>query len=293
MTINYKMFAQSAGINGKVCKIIFKATRCRDFDAQVLKCYDDTTNIGLLLRAQDAIYKSEQATIKTLYCEDSYLEFETDIWKNPATPLVVNGMDVSQRYIMTWLDGVPSGVSIYASNDSFTNNEYITIGSDDCDVCIYLIKVYERHLSDEEHLSNFIADSSNAKDMLDRFKRNDILDDRGEISYLKLAKANPNCLVHLYEMDHISTHKKTDIVDGCSYIQYHGSDEAILTAENVTVKVQGTSSAKYGTSAFNLDMKFNDGFDLADGTHIKKWSMTENAIPVNYFNYKVNVASCE
>lgn len=293
MTINYKMFAQSAGINGKVCKVIFKATRCRDFDAQVLKCYDDTTNIGLLLRAQDAIYRSEQATIKTLYCEDSYLEFETDIWKNPATPLVVNGMDVSQRYIMTWLDGVPSGVSIYATNDSFTNNEYITIGSEDCDVYLYLIKVYERHLSDEEHLSNFIADSSNAKDMLDRFKRNDILDDRGEISYLKLAKANPNCLVHLYEMDHISTHKKTDIVDGCSYIQYHGSDEAVLTAENVTAKVQGTSSAKYGTSAFNLDMKFNDGFDLADGTHIKKWSMTENAIPVNYFNYKVNVASCE
>ena len=293
MTINYKMFAQNAGLNGKVCKIIFKATRCRDFDAQVLKCYNDSTNIGLLLRAQDAIYKSEQATIKTAYCEDSYLEFETDIWKNPSTPVIVNGMDVSQRYIMTWLDGVPCGAAIYATNDSFVNDEYITIGSNDCDVYLYLIKVYERHLNNEEHLSNFIADSSNAKDMLDRFKRNDILDDRGEISYLKLAKANPDCLVHLYEVDHVSTHKKKDIVNGCSYIQYHGSDEAVMTAQNVTMKVQGTSSAKYGVAAFNLDTKFNDGFDLADGTHIKKWAMTEDAIPVNYFTNKVNVASCE
>ena len=293
MTIDYPMFDENASRNGKVVKVIFKATKCRDYDAQVLKCYDDESNIGLILRAQDAIFKSEQATIQTQYCEDSYLEFETDIWTNPRVPEVRNGVDVSQRYIMTWLDGVPSGVSIYAANDSFRNTQTITIGSNDCDVQLYLLKVYERHLSDEEHLSNFIADAPSAEEMLDRFKRNDILDDRGEISYLKLAKANPNCLVHLYEMDHISTHKKTDIVNGCSYIQYHGSDEATLSAENVTVKVQGTSSAKYGTSAFNLDMKFNDGFNLADGTHIQKWSMTENAIPVNYFNYKVNVASCE
>ena len=293
MTINYEMFGQFQRSLGKSIKVIFKATRCRDYNAQVLKCYNDNTNIGLLLRAQNAIYKSEQATIETQYCEDSYLEFETDIWKNPTTPTIVNGMDVTQRYIMTWLDGVPSGAKVYATNDSFVNHEQIIIGSEDCDVYLYLLKVYEKSLSNEEHLSNFIADSLNAKQMLERYQRNDILDETGEISYLKLAKANPDCLVHLYDVDHITTHKKKDIVSGCTYTQYHGSTEASLSAQNVTMKVQGTSSAKYGVAAFNLDCKFEDGFDYPDGSHTKKWAMTENAIPVNYFTTKVNVASCE
>ena len=38
----------------------------------------------------------------------------------------------------------------------------------------------------------------------------------------------------------------------------------------------------YGISAYNLDTKFPE-----------KWSMDEYAIPVNYYNTKVNVASCE
>lgn len=296
MTINYEMFGQFQRSAGKSIKIIFKATRCRDYDAQVLKCYDDDRNVGLILRAQNAIYKSEQTTINTQYCEDTYLEFETDIWKNPTNPTIVNGADVTPRYIMTWLDGVPCDISVYSSIDSFITNpakhEKIVIGSNDCDVYLYLIKVYEKALSNEEHISNFIADSLNAKQMLSRYERNDILDESGEISYLKLAKANPNCLVHLYEMDHMST-KKSDKVVGCNYTQYHGSDYANLTAENVTVKVQGTSSAYYGEAAFNLDAEFKNGFNHADGTHTDGWSMTEDAIPVNYFTNKVNVASCE
>jgi hypothetical protein len=38
----------------------------------------------------------------------------------------------------------------------------------------------------------------------------------------------------------------------------------------------------YGISAYNFDTKFTE-----------KWSITNDAIPVNYMNTKVNVASCE
>jgi hypothetical protein len=46
-------------------------------------------------------------------------------------------------------------------------------------------------------------------------------------------------------------------------------------------------------AAFNIDAKFEGGFDYPDGSWSKKWSMDEEAIPVNYFTTKVNVASCE
>ena len=296
MTIDYNMFGVNALNNGKVIKLIFKAVNCRDYDAQVLKCYDDTTNIGLIVRAQNAILRSSLTSLTTNYCEDTYIEFETDIWPSIEKKLP-NGIDISERYLIGWLDGVPSGASVYSADDRFNfnpnNPQQITIGSDECDVYLYMLKVYERHLSEENHLTNFIADAPNANEMLARFRRNNILDDNGEISYLKLANANPECRVHLFDIARMTTNKK-DPVQGCTYTQYHGSNEAVLSAEDVAIQVQGTSSAAYGIAAFNLDANFGTaGFTNADGEHISKWSMDENAIGVDYFNFKVNVASAE
>jgi len=65
-------------------------------------------------------------------------------------------------------------------------------------------------------MSNFIADAPNAEEMVDRYNRNDILDENGEISPTKLAEKNPNCRVHLYDIPRITT-TKSDKVKGCTY----------------------------------------------------------------------------
>jgi hypothetical protein len=136
-------------------------------------------------------------------------------------------------------------------------------------------------------------DAPNATEMMARFIRNDILDGRGEIDPKLLAKKNPNCRVHCYEIPRMTT-SKDDKIGGCSYIQYHGSENAVVTAQNVTTRVQGTSSAAYGVAAYNIDADFKKGgFDYPDGSHSDKWAMDENAIPVKYLTTKVNVASCE
>lgn len=287
MSINYPLFESDARTKGKCLKVIFKATKCKDYDGQVLKCYDGNT--GLIMRAQNASFYFAGKTLEVPYCEDEYIEFELDITPN------LNTSGYKQRYVRPWLDGVPAGVQIYDANDNFAadENTFITIGSNDCDVYLYMIKMYETHLTDSEHLDNFIADAPNATEMISRFNRNDILDESGEISYTKLAEKNPNCRVHLYEMDRMTMHKK-DPVENCLYTQYKGSKDAILNAEGVKVKVQGTSSAAYGLAAFNLDSDFKEGFtDLVKNEHIDKWSMSPTAIPVDYFCTKVNVASAE
>lgn len=283
MTINYNLFEMNAPTMGKVFKFIFRAESCRDYDAMVLDCFDQNRNIGLKMQAQQALIKGSQSQITVPYCENSYIEFEFDITKT----------DNVRRYLTAWLDGVPTVFVQYSKTENFINNKNIVIGSPDCDVCIYMIKAYEKHLKDDEHLENFIADSLNAKEMLDRFNRNDIMDkNRGAISPTRLAEKNPNCLVHVYDIDHMV--KEVDVVvPGCSYTQYHGSKDPVLFADNVDIKIQGTSSARYGLSAFNIDSSFNDGFIYPDGTAIDKWSMNENSIPVNYFTTKVNVASAE
>ncbi|WP_291627946.1 hypothetical protein [Clostridium sp.] len=98
------------------------------------------------MQAQSATFNSRNNTISTQYCEDSYIELEFDISKRDSNDI--------RNYIKFWIDGVPSGFIIYDKDDSFIDdtNAYITIGSRDCDVCLYMIKAYEKGLSDEEHL---------------------------------------------------------------------------------------------------------------------------------------------
>lgn len=288
MTINYNLFANRAEQNGKSFKFIFKASNCYDYEAPVLSCYNN--NIGLRINAQAATLTTTSQSMVTNFFEDQYIELETDVWRNDPS-------DTGERYIMFWIDGVPTSVRTYLNNDAgLTQNSPvpITIGSTDCDVYVYLVKVYERTLSKEEHINNFIVDAPNKSEIMQRFNRNDILDNNGEISPYKLAEKNPDCQVHLYEIDRMTVSKK-DPVDNCHYEQYNNGNGEIpaLTADNVTIKVQGTSSAYYGVAAYNIDSDFKGGFDTADGQHIDSWAMTDNSIPVNYFCTKVNVASCE
>ena len=393
MTINYPLLAEDAKNTGKVLKCIFKATNCRNYDAQVLECkkdikiaainneveivpqiengtelqyaysliihddytseladpltavlnvddatsrntlkdtyvlYEDTIYSckfgevekeneddetqyyiyfnpvtiedsfeGWLMTAQSATFKSRNNTIATQYCEDAYIELTLDIGKYDNNKI--------KNYIKLWIDGVPSGFIIYDNTDNFIDydSRNITIGSPDCDVCLYMLKVYEKGLSNNDHLQNFIADAATAEEMLARYRRNDILDERDEISPTRLALANPDCLVHVYEIDRMTRTKK-DKVTGCTYDQYHGSDQVALHADNVTIKVQGTSSEKYVVAAANIDSDFydtdNGGTGLVDTINNKElgedgWSMDGgNAIGCNYFCTKVNVASCE
>ena len=395
MDINYNLWNQNAPVDGKVLKIIFKATNCRDYDARILSCKKDKKVIkeddieklffiennatiqyserlelnsenntiklgetkdivfdmtnkdiretldlkyvlmednkiykchiaetenstkenpeyyagwflmeavdsfdGIVLNAQNAMVNTSNRSLDTQYCEDSYIELEMSITKYDSKKI--------KNYIKFWIDGIPSGYAIYSNSDIFNNPKdcKITIGSRDCDVYIYMIKLYERELTTEEHLTNFILDAPNAEEMMARHKRNDILDpDRKIIDPILLAKANSDCLVHVYEIPRM-TIKKKDPISGCKYSQYHNSDSPILRADNVMIKVQGTSSERYVDAAANIDTDFNymdtadiyppSGLiDTATGKRIEGWKMSENAIPIEFTCTKVNVASCE
>ena len=295
MTINYQPFKSHMADKGKCIKVIYKATNCCNYDAQVLRCRNES-GPGLVINAQNSIYTTDSRELSIPYCEDTRMELEYDVWPSSSS------IALKEKYIMGWLDGVPCAVAQYGSDgfsqsatDGITN---ITIGSDDCDVYIYLVKVYQRHLSDDEHLANFIFDASNATEMIERFQRNDILDERGEISWQKVLEKNPKVQVHLYDIPHIPVGKKeADIVNITEYMMYENGDSTsyALYAENAKLKTQGTSSQAYGVAAYNLDTDFKDtimygrgGVELTEG-----YQLSEYAFPQKYFNTKVNVASCE
>ena len=66
MTINYAPFANASSSKGTTIKFIYKATNCRNYDAQVLSCFEVRSNIdsrGLLVNAQNAIISCESASL--------------------------------------------------------------------------------------------------------------------------------------------------------------------------------------------------------------------------------------
>lgn len=296
MTVNYQPFKNNIISQGCSLKFIFKAVNCYDYDAQVIDCSSAGDECSLRINAQNASFvTSNTSKLYTQYYENSYIELELDVWPKDAA------QENPNNFIMYWVDGVPTNVQAYESSVGSikqTVPRSIVVGSDDCDVYIYLIKAYNRYLTQEQHLSNFIIDAPNAEEIISRYNRNDILDpSSGEISYNKLIEKNPGCHAFLYEIPYMTKSKKDKVLD-CSYQHYYSkSTEPDETASGVEIKVQGTSSAAYGVAAFNIDSKFTKGFNIvkSDGSieEAKGWSMNKNSIPVNYFCTKVNVASCE
>ena len=304
-TFNYNLFGQAYDPKqyGKSFKFIFKAVNCRTYDANVLTCMDSTTGnngVGLVMTANEATLTTANNSIKTYYCKDSYIEFETNI--HPTS---------EYRYLQFWMDGSHDVNKLYDSGDSMqqVTPVGITIGSANCDVYIYMIKAYPTYLTNSNELSNFIMDAPNAYDMVDRYDRNDILNASGEVDYTLLANKNPDLHVICMDINRMSTGKKDNVVAyTVRHIYNTGGQSECFTVNNACVTIQGTSSVGYLESAGNVDINFKNGrtftsdnqsyttssITFDNGTSSTKgYALSENSIPVDYLNVKLNVASSE
>lgn len=305
MTINYDLFGQNYDPKqyGKNFKFIFKAVNCRTYDAQVLSCMDSSNGnngVGLVMTANNAVMTTANETLDTLYCKDTYIEFEANIHPNSE-----------YRYLQFWMDGSHDRTILYSAEDTMqqVNPVGITIGSPNCDVYIYLIKAYPTYLTNENEISNFIMDAPNAFEMVNRYDRNDILNSSGEVDYQKLANKNPDLHIICLDLNRMSTGKKDNVVaHSFRHIYNTGGTSECFTVNNACVTIQGTSSVGYLESAGNVDINFKNNrtftsdnveyttssiaFD--DGTSSTSgYSISSNAIPVDYLNVKLNVASSE
>ena len=247
---------------------------------------------GIRLYAHEGRLQTSSGAVISHYIENEYMELEFDICPKDTD----SSHKVKRNYLKSWMDGIPDGILIYGSAMSLSSKSaMINIGSELCDVDVYLLKAYETVLTDEEHLNHFILDAPNAAEIGARYHRNDIIDSKTkQIDWKKFVQNNPNCLVHLYDIDKMTT-QKTEIVPINTYIQYQGDVEnpkvpqidKIITATKdfyPNMKVQGTSSEAYVAAAANLDVDFGPTLE---------WKMSETAKAINFACTKVNVASCE
>ncbi len=280
LTLDDSFFRGDGTSKGKALKLILKVTNCKDYGATFLSAADQT--VGLTLKAQEGILSSESQSLVFPYCEEEKLELDVNIHSASEGSLAT-----------VWLGGIPSGVFAYAATDTWAQGSPVpvVIGSEDCDVWLYGMRMYGNSLTRYDILANYIADAGTTEEMIARYERNDIYNTNGTISLTKLREANPDLRILHISAGDMTTGKSHEV--SCSVDLSHKKGKG-FTASGVIMKAQGTSSLEYGLAALNLDLDFSEAVWTDEtGEAITAFSMTEGSIPVNYFNIKLNVASSE
>ena len=268
--INYELFNRNLNIrtNGQELKCIFKVEQVRNINASFLRCLSSQANdnVGFEMRAHEAYVKTSSASLYLPYSEEDLIEFEYNIFDEN------NG-----SYIMGYEDGVGTRPLLYDELATLYQNTpaIIEIGSDDCDIRIYRLKVYTSSLTDEEVLMNFYADAFNSDEMIARYERNQIYDENNKLTPWSVANACPDLKVIMIEAPYF-TNNKSDYVKDTKVTCLHKGGDAVLDNwyfENGYHAGQGTTSNEYGAAGRNIDIIF--GFD---GTHTVVSKIAENDV---------------
>ena len=274
MTIPLKLFATDLRQTGKTIELEFAVRQINDYESVVLSCLQG--GVGLELTPNTIRLTSEQSSMETKYKEDERVRVSFVIEKR-----------ANNRLMQIYINGIKSQSLQYPDNDGFTQPSPvgISVNSDTAVVDIYNIRSYNNNLNAQQLLDNYIADLDDIDKKMAIFKRNQVYDIYGNLSYAKLVEQIP-VLIITGELSQYKGDKKTVT------IEYTDSNhpEKSFTATNVELNVQGTSSQYYPRK--NYKGKFKGGFDMTEsGKHEDMFTLDESAVlPANAFCFKADFA---
>lgn len=275
VTIPYLLFGEDFKGTGKTIEIEFATRDVVDYSAIILSCLNGGT--GLKITPQMVEFSGAQTSISTLYKDNEHLRLSIVVEKQSEN-----------RLILIYINGIMSRAIQYASGERFSqlNPANITIGSDDCGIDIYNIRVYDNDLNRQQILDNWIADTQVGSLMLERYTRNNVYDAYGAITPSNLPSGLPYFIIECPELPQFKGDKKT--VSG-SYTNTMYPSRS-FTFDGCEIDGQGTSSSVYYVK--NLDMKFKKGFVTPNGI-VSSYALRVGSIPFNRFVLKADVASIE
>lgn len=275
LTIPLKLFETDFRTTGKTIEIEFATRSVISYDAVLLTCWSGGR--GITIDAQKTLFKSAQSELSVPYKEEEHIRITFTIEKRTGT-----------RLVLVYVNGIMSGAVQYPSDDDFTQAEPvdISIGSKDCTMDIYHIRVYNNDLTRQQVLSNWVADTQLGAILRDRYFRNQVYDDYGQITTTTISKDLPYLVLRSPILPQYKGDKKTiedQFVDSVNTVRSY-------TSEGTEIDVQGTSSQYYYRK--NYKLKYKKGF-IQGTTVVEVYAMNDNAVPVAVFTMKADVASSE
>ena len=278
VNIPFNIFASDFRTTGKTIEIELATREVRDYDAVVLSSWSGDR--GIKVTAQKATIKSEQSEISTQYKEDEHIRVAFCVEKR-----------AENRLLAIYINGIMSGAVQYPDDDDFSQSSPvgISIGSGDCTVDIYCIRVYGNNLTRYQIVENWIADTQNVDKMLDRYWRNNVFDEYGNISIAKLPADVPYLIINAAGYSALPQSKGDKKTVSGEYVDPLNSERS-FTYEGAEIDVQGTSSQYYARK--NYKIKFKGGF-VVNGNKQSTYQLRATSMPTDTFTFKADVASSE
>ena len=276
--IPFNIFGTDFRTSGKTIEFEFATRDVLNYDAVILSTWSGDR--GIKITAQKAMLKSEQSEIFTQYKEDETVRVAFTIEKK-----------AENRLLAIYINGIMSGIIQYPADDDFSQVDPvgISIGSNDCTTDIYCIRVYSNNLTRYQILDNWIADTQDVEQMVDRYTRNNVFDDYGNIIVSKIPTTLPYMVINVNRYADLPQSKGDKKTVSGEYIDPLNPSRS-FKFDGAVIDVQGTSSADY--SRKNYKITFNNGFNIG-GTLHARYQLRPTSMPTNIFTYKADVASSE
>lgn len=243
ITINDTPFAKDATATGFTVEAELMCSNVSDRNGVVMSCFADGVGFEMT---------TEQARMVVSGGQELETKFAPDI---PIKIAFVVESKNENRLLHLYVNGIRDRSLQYQAAASLMqiNPAKITVSSDAADVELRNVRIYDRALSDDEMLSNYMVDRSTADEMVILFQKNDILNDEDAVDIDKLRAQGKGCMRIVGDVDLVNqtNNKKFEVtVDIYFYSPY--SKEYDFVARNVGLRIQGTSSTTYPRKNYRI-----------------------------------------
>ena len=289
---------------GLTISMEFATRNCLNQNTPVITCMDYTNSngIGFHVTANKATLYSNQSNVFADFREDTRIRLDmviegrrtaysyTTTWTEDGGKGETKDKTAteSEAYAIIYVDGVYQGLVWLDEGTTFYQRvpQKIRFGSEDCDLDVYNIRIYNQALTMDQIVQNYAFDTPNLKEKLEIAKRNnDVLTtkvglgNKPDINIAGLRAARPNLPFFYVEMD---VEQQEEILPKdknfwklMKMTQYKnpanlddlGKGDTSFEIAYAAMKNQGTSSMSYPWPWRNWDWKSKDSdlYIVGDG----------------------------
>lgn len=292
-SINYIPFEKDPMSAGKTIEVEFATRNVIDNDGIILDLTNENGH-GLLITASEArLVTSDNKVVSTKFKAEEHNRIS----------FVINRRESGNNagFVFIYVNGILSGAAEYSNTATIRSIKNIVFNGSS-DVLLKQIVIYDKPLSSDEILNNYILYRDSISEMLSIYNRNNVTTDDGQLSPEKLVNTLP--VMYFTGLDETrgipfletQTGKAATKIDTYFDIEYENAQDKELNfkLKYARVRIQGTSSSYYPRKNYRFYSNKEDESVLYDwqGNVIedRQYSFKKGAQPVDCWCLKTDYA---
>lgn len=287
-TINYAPLNDNPTNSGKTIEIEWSTKNVTNDDAIICDLRNNN-GVGIVIRATKvSMISADGVIVETEYKSD----------ENVRIGFVINrsGGTTNRRLSFIYTNGIVSRAEQWASTDNYNSDKEIAFyATNEAEVSLKSIKIYNTALSSDNMLNNFILYRDTISEMMEVYDRNDVYEEgTTTFSPNKMMNRLPVMIVtgNIPILENTSDKDEQIVVD----IEYYNIQDPSksFTMKNAAMRPQGTSSMGYPKKNFRIYTQKVANTELYDSkgalVENKLYSFKDKAQPVDCWCLKADYA---